>query len=64
MQWDGLIPVIGGIYGVLMAYRIIPKEPKDPERYDLWHRKFGKMMKILSPVLILFGIMELLGIMN
>ena len=64
MQWDGLIPVIGGIYGVLLAYRIIPKKPKDPERYELWHRKFGKKMKILSPFLIVFGILELLGIMN
>jgi len=60
MNLGDLIPIAGGIYGLLMAYRIIPKNPKDPEKMELWHRKFGKMMKILCPLVILWGIVKLL----
>ncbi len=61
---SGLIPILGGIYGLLLAYRVVPREPKDPEKMELWHRKFGKMMKILSPCLIVFGILELLHVLD
>lgn len=37
---------------------------KDPERAELVHRKFGKMMKIVSPITILFGILLLLGLLS
>ncbi len=63
-QWKGLVPLFCGIYGLLLAYRIIQKKPKNPKKMQLWHRKFGKMMKILGPILILSGILELLGIFN
>ncbi len=60
---EGLIPILGGIYGLLLAYRVVPKKPKDPEKMELWHRKFGKMMKVLSPVLIVFGLLLLFRIL-
>ena len=60
-NWSWLIPVLGGTYCLLVAYRILPRKPKNPERMELWHRKFGKLMKILSPLIILFGLLELLG---
>lgn len=63
-KWNGLIPILGGIYGLLLAYRVVPWNPKHPEKLELWHRKFGKMMKILSPLLIIFGILELLGVLD
>ena len=63
-KWSGLILLLGGIYGLLLAYRVVPRTTKDPEKMELWHRKFGKMMKILSPFLIIFGILELLGVLN
>ncbi len=62
-QWSGLIPILCGIYGLLLAYRVVPRKPKDPEKMDLWHRKFGKPMKIASPFFIIFGILELLGVL-
>ena len=62
-KWQGLIPLLGGIYGLLLAYRVLPRHPKDPEKLELWHRKFGKMMKILSPILIIFGLLLLLGVL-
>ena len=60
---EGLIPILGGIYGLLLAYRVVPKKPKDPEKMELWHRKFGKMMKVLSPILIVFGLLLLFRIL-
>jgi len=60
----GLIPIFGGIYGLLLAYRVLPRHPKDPEKMELWHRKFGKLMKVLSPCLIGFGILQLVGLMG
>jgi len=63
-KWNGLIPILGGIYGLLLAYRVLPRKPKEPEKMDLWHRKFGKMMKIISPFLIIFGILLLLGVLD
>ena len=59
---QGLIPIIGGIYGLLLAKGTLPKNPKDPERMELWRRKFGPMMKILCPLVIIFGCLELIGI--
>ncbi|MHC4084190.1 MAG: hypothetical protein ACYSWZ_05360 [Planctomycetota bacterium] len=59
----GIVPVLGGIYGTLIAYRIIPMNRKEPEKEDLWHKRFGTMMKILSPLVILFGILAILGIL-
>ena len=63
-RWKGLIPIIGGIYGLLLAYRVLPRKPKDPEKMELWHRKFGKMMKILCPCIIVFGVLILLGVVK
>jgi hypothetical protein len=60
LNWSGLIPIAGGVYGLLLAYRVIPKNPKDPEKLELWHKKFGKMMKIVCPLVILWGIIKLL----
>jgi len=59
----GLIPILCGIYGLLIAYRVVPLKSKDPEKMELWHRKFDKMIKVLSPILIGYGLLNLLGIL-
>lgn len=59
---QGLIPIFGGIYGLLMAQGVIPRNPKDPERMALWRRKFGGIMTVLCPLLILFGVAQLCGL--
>ena len=51
-----------GIHVLLVAYGVLPRNPKDPERMELWRRKFGKLMKILSPIMIASGILKLLGV--
>jgi hypothetical protein len=60
---SGIVFVLGGIYALLLAYRVLPANPKDPERAELWHRKFGKMVKVLAPIVILAGILLLLDVL-
>ena len=46
----GLISVVGGIYGLLVAFRLV-RVSKNPDANEVWLRKFGPMMKILCPLL-------------
>jgi len=59
---QGLIPIFGGIYGYLLANGTLPKQPKKPEEMELWRKKFGPMMKVLGPLLVGFGLLQLLGV--
>jgi len=63
MQFDftGLIPIAGGIYALLAAFRVI-RLSKNPADNELWLQKFGLMMKLISPLVILFGIAEFFGL--
>ncbi|HWW01384.1 MAG TPA: hypothetical protein VNZ64_16935 [Candidatus Acidoferrum sp.] len=61
LHFGGLIPIAGGIYGLLAVFRVV-QVSKNPEANELWLRKFGPMMKIISPLIILFGLAELFGL--
>ncbi len=58
LNFAALIPIFGGIYGFLLAQGVIPKNPKDPEKMELWRRKFGMMMKIICPLIVGFGLLQ------
>lgn len=60
-KWNGLIPFICGIYAMLLAYGYLPKKPKDPEKLAIWRKKFGPLMKIVSPLIVLSGVISLVG---
>lgn len=60
-RWNGLLLIFFGIYAALLAHGVLPKRPKDPERLAIWRKKFGGMMRILSPLLILFGLFNLVN---
>lgn len=67
-DWDwsnlqGLIPLLGGNYGYLLARGTLPRNPKDPAKMELWRRKFGPMMKVLCPFVVFFGILQILGLL-
>jgi len=64
MNVEGLIPILAGIFGLLLAQGVLPRNPKNPERLALWRRKFGKMMTILCPLIILFGVALLFGLIG
>ena len=64
MDYSGLISIFGGIYGFLLANGTLPKEPKDPAKLEQWRNKYGKMLKILCPFIIVFGFCELFGLFS
>jgi hypothetical protein len=59
---QGMIPLLGGIYGLLLARGVLPRKPRDPEKMALWRRKFGPLMTVFCPILIGFGVLQLLGL--
>jgi hypothetical protein len=60
----GVVSVLGGIYGLIFVYYIIPRHIKNPEQLELWQRRFGKTIKICSPIIIIGGILLILGILG
>lgn len=61
LNWSGFIPIAGGIYLLLVSYRVV-RLGKNPEASELWLRKFGPMSKILGPIIILSGLGQLSGL--
>jgi hypothetical protein len=64
MDLSGLLPIAGGVYGFLLANGTLPKNPKDPEKMALWRKKFGGTVKIISPIVVVYGVLLLLGILR
>lgn len=66
MDWgnlEGLIPLLGGVfYAMLLGAGVLPRKPKNPERMALWRKKFGGVMLLLGPALIVFGVLQLVGV--
>ena len=58
---DGLMIVIGGTLGLLLAYAVVPMNPAQRGRMESWRHKHGKTMRIICPIVILFGLLVLLG---
>ena len=67
MDWgnlEGLIPLLGGTYGLLLAQGVLPRRPANPERMEMWRRKYGKLLRVLSPIVIAFGALQLFGMLR
>ena len=64
MNFEGLIPIVCGTIITLFALGVFPKNPKDPQKMAEWRRKFGPAMKIIGPLVVLFGLLELTGILK
>jgi len=60
-QIKGIVMLIGGIYCLFIAYNIPPWKLKNAERYRAWQEKYGGVMKILAPIIIISGILLLFG---
>lgn len=59
---EGAIPILGGLVVWLAAtgrYHL----SKDPARGEAWRRQWGPKLKILAPIVILFGVLQFLGIL-
>jgi len=55
---DGIISIAGGIYGYLAATGKI-QISKSEEKSAEWRDKYGKLLKIVCPLLIVFGVFRL-----
>lgn len=52
---NGAIPMLGGIYLTLLGFRQTGKQPGVSPSFDEWHRRYGRLLKVIGPALILFG---------
>jgi hypothetical protein len=56
-----LIAIIGGGLLSLIAFNKVPLDKFiSPDEAENWHRKFGKIAKILGPAVVVIGIWFLL----
>ena len=58
---EGVGCIVAGIWSLFVKYRIIKIFSKDPERAELWHRKFDGLMLSVGIFAIIYGILILLG---
>ncbi len=61
MNLEGLIPLLGGLYAFLLARGVL-RASKDSAKNDAWRRKWGRLLKWLAPLVMLFGILLLTGV--
>lgn len=52
---DGIISIAGGTFAYLAATGKV-KINKSEEKSEEWRNKYGKLLKVLGPFLVLFGI--------
>ena len=64
MNIEGIIPIVGGVLIILVVQGVIPKNPRDPQKLAAWRKKFGPTIKILGPIVIVFGLLQLLGVLD
>ena len=62
MNLEGLIPIAAGTAIYLTGIGAIPRHPKDPAKMEAWRNKYGKLIKVLGPVVIFFGVLQLIGV--
>jgi hypothetical protein len=61
--YDKLIPVLAGIYALLLAYKVVPIKASDPEYSENWHKKYGALLKVLGFLAIAIGVVSLLFVL-
>ena len=67
MSWDvgnleGLLPILLGIYVLLLARGILPRNPAEPEKWLIWQQKFGLLLTITCPLVMVLGVLTLTGL--
>lgn len=56
---DGAIPIVAGLYCTLLGFRVVGKKAGESAKYDEWHARFGKALKIGGPLLIVITLVRL-----
>ena len=42
----------------------LPKHPKNPEKMAAWRQKYGTIVKVICPLLVIFGALQLIGVLK
>jgi hypothetical protein len=63
MNLEGLIPLLIGLYMFLLARGVFPAG-KDAAKGEAWRRKWGPLLTWISPLVMLFGLAQLTGMLR
>ena len=55
-----LVYTIAGVFFMFLVYGPLPKNQRKRVDKEIWRRKYGKLFKIISPILIAGGILLLI----
>jgi hypothetical protein len=61
IDFEGLISIFGGVVCLLMVFGIFPRSPVNPEEMAHLRRRFGSIMTVGGPIMVLYGIAQLFG---
>jgi hypothetical protein len=61
LNLEGLIPLLGGLYAFLLARGVLSAS-KDAIKNEAWRRKWGPTLNWLAPLVMLFGLFQLIGL--
>ena len=53
---NNAIPFFGGLYCWLLGSRKVGKPPGQDLKLDAWHARFGKVLLLIGPLLMLFAV--------
>ncbi|MES2641912.1 MAG: hypothetical protein V4850_20650 [Myxococcota bacterium] len=56
---DGAIPLLGGTYCTLIAWRLVGHAPGTNVLADERHLRYGAALKVLGPAVVLFGLLRI-----
>ena len=59
-RWGGFVLLIVGIYSTLLAFGYIFSTPENSADSELWRKKLAPLMKVLGPILIFVGFIDVL----
>jgi hypothetical protein len=59
-KWYGLVPILAGIYAILLGGGILPIKFGNPEYSGKWQKRYGGIVKYLGLMAILAGMSALL----
>lgn len=62
-NFEGLIPLLGGVYCVLLSQGILPRNPKAPEKWVAWREKNGRVLYLLGPALVVVGVLRVFRVL-
>lgn len=53
---DGIIMCLVGLWATMVGFRVLGARPGQSPRWDQWHERYGKLVRVLGPVVVLCGL--------